>query len=268
MDTFGFTKKKFLSQCYENQQKHIIKWLSLFYQTLTTNRVNQESLKIFTCQYNSILGWIEMETFIAPESDTTRLWIETVSDRIQLHRLCTGNPIRDYDLLDKVPTEDFSSSCNKIDLNCHIALDGIRSLFNIGSIFRTCEAAGFNSIILGNTPGKEHPGIQKTAMGAHQWVAQEKTQDLTQTLLDKKKGGFKIIGIETVENSTPYHAFKWQKKTVTVFGNEEYGISSHVLEACDKFVHIPMSGKKKSINIANAVSVICFHISHLGLAQK
>jgi tRNA G18 (ribose-2'-O)-methylase SpoU len=202
-----------------------------------------------------------MQAFTRPESNTTRLWIEAVSDRIHFHRLCTGKPMRDYDLLEKVQTQDLDFSCDSIDINCHIALDSIRSLFNIGSIFRTCEAAGFNSIILGNTPGKEHPGIQKTAMGAHKWIGEEKTNDLAQNLLDKKKVGFQIVGVETMEGSLAFNDFAWQKKTILVFGNEEYGISSHVMAVCDEIVHIPMFGRKNSLNIANAVSVICFHVA-------
>ncbi len=261
MDTFGFTKKKFLSQSYENRQRHIIKWLSSCYQILTTNRVNQKSLIFFTEQYNQILSWTGMEPFTKPESNTTRFWIEAVSDQIHFHRLCTGKPIRDYDLLEKIQTRDSNLPDNPMDINCHIALDGIRSLFNIGSIFRTCEAAGFNSIILGNTPGKEHPGVQKTSMGAHKWVVQVKTDDLAQTLLDKKEEGFQIIGVETVEGSLAFKDISWQKKTVVVFGNEEYGTSSHVMEVCDQFVNIPMFGQKNSLNVANAVAVVCIHVA-------
>ncbi len=261
MDTFGFTKKKFLGQSHENQHIHIIKWLSSFYQTLTTNRTSQESLKFFIDQYNQVLRWMDIKTVTRPESNTARLWIETVSDRIHFHRLCIGKPIRDYDLIGKVQTKDLDFCCDTIDINCHLALDGLRSLFNTGSIFRTCEAAGLNSIILGNMPGKEHSGVQKTAMGAHKWIDQEKTEDLAQTLLEKKKKGFQIIGVETMKGSIPYHDAVWEKNTIVVFGNEEYGISSHVMAVCDKFVSIPMFGRKNSLNVANAVAVICFQIS-------
>ncbi|MCK5162068.1 MAG: RNA methyltransferase [Desulfobacula sp.] len=261
MDTFGFTKKKLLSLCLENQHRNIITWLSGFYQKLTANRVSQISLDLFTRQYNEILNWTRMNPFIKPESNNTRLWLESISDRIHYHRTATGKTVRDYDLLEKIKTNDLTFSCNKIDFNCHVALDGLRSLFNVGSIFRTCEAAGFKSVILGNIPGKEHPGVQKTAMGAQKWVEQEKVNDLAQTLLEKKEKGFQIIGVETIEGARPFYEISWEKNTIVVFGNEEYGISSHVMKTCDKFIHIPMFGRKNSINVANAVSVICFHIA-------
>ncbi|MBC8442456.1 MAG: RNA methyltransferase [Deltaproteobacteria bacterium] len=261
MDTFGFTKKKLLLLCPETQNKHIISWLAGFYQKLTTNRVNPASLDLFTRQYNEVLNWTGMNEFIRPESNTTRLWIESISDRIHFHRSAIGTPVRDTDLLETIQTDDALLSCHQPVLNCHLALDGLRSLFNVGSIFRTCDAAGFKSIILGNTPGKEHPRVQKTAMGAHQWVEQDKTGDLAQTLLEKKEEGFHIIGVETIQGALPFYDMPWEDNTILVFGNEEYGISSHVRSVCDNFVHIPMYGRKNSLNVANAAAVICFHLS-------
>ncbi|MBU1341917.1 MAG: RNA methyltransferase [Proteobacteria bacterium] len=261
MDTFGFTKKKLMSFCLENQHSHIINWLSEFYHKLTTNRVNQISFDLFVQQYNQILQWTGMTPFIKPEPGNTRLWIEMVSDRIHYHRSATERTCRDHDLFEKVKTDDLPFSCHQIDFNCHVALDGLRSLFNVGSIFRTCDAAGVASILLGNTLGKEHPGVQKTAMGAEKWVKQEKTTDLSQTLLNKKKEGLHIVGVETIKGARPYYDMSWKKNTIVVFGNEEYGISSHVMATCDTFVYIPMFGKKNSINVANAVSIVCFHIA-------
>ena len=261
MDTFGFTKKKLLALSLESQSRHIIIWLSGFYQKLTTNRVNPASLDLFARQYNEILAWIEMTPFIKPESNHTSVWIEIISDQIHLHRTVADSTARDYDLLKKVQTIDRTFFPSQINFHCHVALDGIRSLFNVGSIFRTCEAAGFESIILGNTLGKEHPNVRKTAMGAHKWVEQEKTDDLAQTLIEKKKKDFKIIGVETIKDACPYNDMSWKKNTIIVFGNEEYGISKHVRQICDTFVYIPMFGKKNSINIANAVSVICFQVA-------
>ncbi|MFA5904269.1 MAG: TrmH family RNA methyltransferase [Desulfobacula sp.] len=261
MDSFLFTKKKFLSLSIESRNSQIVEWLSGFYQKLTTNRINQGSFELFTLQYNEILGWNGMAPFIPPDTDKTKLWIECISDRIHLHRSAAGRIPRDYDLLETVRTGDAELSPPLTDINCHIALDGIRSLFNVGSIFRICEAAGFSSVILGNTLGKDHPGIKKTAMGAEKWVKEEIITDLAGCLYEKKKAGYRIIGIETIKDSRSFCDYPWQKNTIVVFGNEEYGISSHVLEACDEFVHIPMFGKKNSINIATAVSVICFQVT-------
>ena len=261
MDGFSYTKKKFLSLSIENQNKRLVEWLTGFYQKLTTNRMGPASFELFTRQYNEILTWGGMESFIRPGTGDTREWMEYISGRIHLHRSAMGHILRDHDLLEPVRTGDAGRSPVPRDINCHIALDGIRSLYNVGSIFRICEAAGFSSIILGNTLGKEHPGVQKTAMGAENWVDQEMTADLAGCLLQKKKAGFRIIGIETIGNAQAFHEFPWADNTILVFGNEEYGISSHVLTACDGFVHIPVFGKKNSINIAAAAAVICFQVA-------
>jgi tRNA G18 (ribose-2'-O)-methylase SpoU len=277
MDTFGFTKKKLTSLSPETRHKHMVRHLTGFYQRLTTNRVNPASLDLFARQYNQILNWAKMTPFARPGSDHTRLWIEAISDRIHYHRGATGAAVRDHDLTVRVHTRDqpdhgandtpgaASPRSQRPALpsgrRCHVALDGLRSLFNVGSIFRTCEAAGFGSIILGNVPGKEHPGVQKTAMGAQEWMDQETTDDLAKTLLEKKETGFHIIGVETVKNARPFYDMPWQGDIILVFGNEEYGISSHVLSACDEVVYIPMFGRKNSINVANAVAVVCFHVA-------
>ncbi len=216
---------------------------------------------IISTQYNQILDWMGIESFIPPQDKDTTIWIETLSDRIHLHRLATGVVIRDHNLLEPVNKPDRKHASPNTDFECKIALDGMRSLFNVGSIFRTAEAAGFKSIILGNTLGKEHPNVKKTAMGSHSLIQQEKTEDLAGKLFEEKKNGFHIIGVETIKNSRPYYDLIWEQKTIVVFGNEEYGISSHVCRACDEFTHIPMFGNKNSINVANAASVICFDIA-------
>ena len=141
MDTFEFTKKKFIVQCFETQNRHIIKWLSKFYQKVTTNRVNKKSLSLFAHQYNEILKWTDMQPFVMPESENIRVWIEAISDKIHFHRTCINKSIRDYDLFEKVQTKDADLSIERTHINCLVALDGIRSLFNTGSIFRICDAA-------------------------------------------------------------------------------------------------------------------------------
>jgi tRNA G18 (ribose-2'-O)-methylase SpoU len=192
----------------------------------------------------------------------TKILIEFVSDSIHLHRIKAGLCPKDHDLLVQVMSADRKLPEKQLPVfHYHIALDGLRSLFNTGSIFRTCDAAGFQSIILGNTPGPEHPVVRKTSMGASNWVSFTKTDDLAAGLYAMKKKGFKITGIETVKDSESYANYSWQEKGVVVFGNEEYGISSHVMKICDDFVHIPMFGVKNSLNVANSVSIIVFHIA-------
>ena len=261
MDSFGFTKKKFLSLSPKNRQNHIIAWLSQYYQKLLTGRVTREAFDSFCREYESILAWMNTPLSRRPESEDTRPRLAYISDAVHSHRQAAGMVCRDDVLLPSAsfPDDSHESSPDKpLVPEIVLALDGLRSLFNVGSIFRTCDGAGVRNIILGNTPGKENPKVQKTAMGSCQWVNQEKTQDLGRALLGKKEQGYRVIGVETVPDSTPCQLFTWPEKTILVFGNEEYGISSHVMSMCDEFIHIPMFGMKNSLNVANAVSVVLF----------
>jgi len=258
MDTFGFTRKKFLALAEKNQHRHLIAWLSVFYQKLATNRVEILAFGEFCAQYETLLGWIKAP-FPTRPNPVTRGQMEYISDAIQFHRKASGTPLRDDTLLGKISLPDRTIPGEPLpDIQYQVALDGLRSLFNVGAIFRTCDAAGVRSVILGNTLGKEDPRVLKTAMGAQEWITQEKTSDLAQTLMEKKKQGFRIIGLETIPGSIPCREYAWPSKAVFVFGNEEYGISSHVLAALDDIVHIPMFGIKNSLNVASAVAVVLF----------
>jgi 23S rRNA (guanosine2251-2'-O)-methyltransferase len=268
MDTFGFTRKKWQTLSVPAQSRHLMAWLERFYRKLTTNRPSPEILRQFASQYNTILSWTGLPAVAFPEPGHIRLWIETVSDRIHIHRTASGLFPTDGDLHEKVTVDDRPAPETGSRPDCHIALDGIRSLFNVGAVFRICDAAGFTSVILGNTLGKEEKRVRKTAMGAHEWVAQETTCDLYTTLSAKKKEGYRIIGIETMKGARPYDKIDWSPKTIVVLGNEEYGISSHTLPVCDAFVYIPMYGRKNSINVACAASIVCFHMAQTLAAQQ
>mgnify|MGYP001608831089 CR=1 FL=1 len=258
METFGFTKKKLLRLAEKNRHRHIIEWLTRIYQTAAANRMSRASLELFSARYNEVLAWSEMEPFSPPGTDAGRIWMEALSDRIHYHRQAAGRVAKDDILLEAVTRFDKRNEDCIERIACSAALDGIRSLFNAGSVIRSCEAAGFESVILGSMPDRTHPGIRKTAMGADEWIKIENTADLAGTLEKKKKAGYTIVGVETVENAVAYDRYVWPEKTVLVFGNEEYGISSHVMAACSEFVRIPMFGRKNSVNVANAASIIVF----------
>lgn len=264
MPSFSFTEKKFLSLKKETRHKWVIKWLTDIYQNFITNRINSDSIASFVSDYTRIIKWMGISPEKFPKSKKNRDWVEFISDSIHFHRVEAGISPKDHDLLNRpftIVTKNDLPNQKTEALDYHIAIDRFRSLFNVGSIFRICDAAGFKSIILGNTPGQEHNSVQKTSMGTSDWIKTEKTNDLASTLMGKKEKGYSIIGIETIMGSKEYTAFKWPEKAIIVMGNEEYGISRHVLRICDYFVHIPMFGRKNSINVANASSVIMFHIA-------
>ena len=264
MMLFPFTKKKFLSLSDKSRHAWLIKWLSQIYHKLAANRLHHRSRLLFFENYSAVLDWMGKNSPSMPENHGTRAWIEFVSDAIHGHRIEMGISPKDHDLLPEIRSKDKKITGKRVPrFHYHIALDGVRSLFNTGSIFRTCDGGGFESVIIGNSPGAEHPIVQKTSMGAYRWVPYTKTNDLASTLCAMKEQGFEITGIETAEGSESYTDHNWQEKGIIVLGNEEYGLSSHVMRICDNFVHIPMFGIKNSINVANAGSIIVFHIASI-----
>lgn len=262
MDSFGFTRKKFLALSGPARSRHLIRWLTTIHRQMAANRMSPRGAELFFAQYEEIRSWTAAPLPSRPDSRNTRACLAYVSDAVHQARQDAGVTVRDDGLLPPlVSFRDRAGPGETIDrpgMEIQVALDSLRSLFNVGAIFRTCDAAGVSRIILGNTLGKERSQVRKTAMGACEWVDQEITADLGHTLLEKKRQGFRIIGVETAAGSRPCHCYAWPLKAVLVFGNEEYGISDHVMAVCDEFVHVPMFGKKNSLNVGAAAAVVLF----------
>ncbi len=263
MTAFPFTEKKFSRLAFSTQHKWVIKWLGAVYGRLTANRISARSIETVYSEYCMVLKWMNENPPGKPDSPSYRDWLEFFSNAVHFHRVKAGFAPEDGDLLLPVRRHDSTETrIKEVPYEYHMALDGLRSLFNVGSIFRLCDAAGFRSLIAGGGGfGIDHPAVKKSAMGADRWVVSEKTDDLATMLEGKKQEGASVIGVETVEGTVSYTDFKWPDKGVVVMGNEEYGISKHVLAVCDSCVHIPMFGRKNSVNVANAASVIMFHVA-------
>jgi len=150
-----------------------------------------------------------------------------------------------------------------------VMLDNIRSNENVGSIFRTSDAAGVSKIYLvGITPApldrfnRVNKGLAKAALGAEKMVEWEKAESLKEVvgkLKDAKMERWKIIGIEQDKNSVDYHLISNSYNLAFVFGNEVDGLSKEDIELCDEIVEIPMKGKKESLNVAVAAGIILFN---------
>lgn len=154
-------------------------------------------------------------------------------------------------------------------------LHQIRSLHNVGSIFRTADGAGFQKIYLcGITPipcdvwGKTRQEIAKVSLGAEKAVAWEKAKSAKAVIRKLKKEGFLIVALEQRKNSEPYGLFHPRRgKIALVLGNEISGIPPSILREADHIVEIPMRGKKESLNVSVAFGIIAFHLEK-GRLQK
>jgi len=147
-------------------------------------------------------------------------------------------------------------------------LDNIRSLYNVGSIFRTADAFNIDKIYLsGYTPApindRQKKEIHKTALGAEEFIKWEKFGKTWKLLENLKKQGFYIVGLETDKkaiNIAKFNSLVSQKKMVLVVGNEVKGLSQKILKRCDKIVKIPMLGKKESLNVSVAFGIAAFYL--------
>lgn len=145
-----------------------------------------------------------------------------------------------------------------------IILDNIRSLNNIGSVFRTADAFAIEKIMLcGITAQPPHREINKTALGATESVKWEYQATTLEAIQEIKKEGYKVAAIEQTENSTLLNEFKPQtaQKMALIFGHEVKGVSQEAIDASDCVLEIPQQGTKHSLNISVSVGVVLWDIS-------
>ena len=144
-----------------------------------------------------------------------------------------------------------------------IILDDIRSLHNIGSVFRTADAFLIEKIYLcGITATPPHKEIHKTALGATETVAWEYQKNVTEVIAQLKKEQVKVFAVEQVEKAVFLQDFKVEKETkyALVFGNEVYGVSQEAIAICDGSIEIPQLGTKHSLNISVSTGIVVWDL--------
>ncbi|NNK74440.1 MAG: RNA methyltransferase [Maribacter sp.] len=144
-----------------------------------------------------------------------------------------------------------------------VILDNIRSLNNIGSVFRTADAFLVEKIYLcGITARPPHKDIRKTALGATETVAWEYRKDTLDLVLELKKEGCQVVAIEQAEDALMLNEFSTESglKYALVFGNEVKGVSQEVVNASDKVLEIPQYGTKHSLNIAVSAGIVLWDL--------
>lgn len=142
-----------------------------------------------------------------------------------------------------------------------LVLDNIRSLNNIGSVFRTADAFAVEAIYLcGITAQPPHREINKTALGATEsvaWKYFEQTLDAVEAL---KQNGYEVCSVEQAENSTFLNMYHPKEKVALIFGHEVKGVEQQVINHSDKVLEIPQKGTKHSLNISVSVGVVLWDV--------
>ena len=146
-----------------------------------------------------------------------------------------------------------------------VILDHVRSLNNIGSVFRSCDAFRVEQLILcGITTPPPHREIHKSALGAElsvPWIYYDNTLDAVNHLLTRK---FRIWAVEQTENSIPLQTFTKpppDEPLALVFGHEIHGVSQDVIDCCHGSIEIPQYGTKHSFNIAVSVGIVLWEVT-------
>ncbi|MCR5554308.1 MAG: RNA methyltransferase [Bacteroidales bacterium] len=152
-----------------------------------------------------------------------------------------------------------------------VVLDNIRSMNNIGSVFRTCDAFRIEEIILcGITACPPHKDIEKTALGATESVKWSYSKNTLEAIETLKVKNYIIYSVEQVEHSLSLEAASWdgRQAIALIFGNEVMGVDQEVVNKSDHCIEIPQFGTKHSLNISVSAGIVLWHFCYLSLKNK
>jgi 23S rRNA (guanosine2251-2'-O)-methyltransferase len=167
--------------------------------------------------------------------------------------------VRSFDAV--IPLEQYRE-LPKLPL--YFVLDNLRSAFNVGVIFRLCDALRVSGLLLcGYTAHPPHLKLEKTSLGTVNFVPWQHfttTLDAVAWLRERK---VPVWAAETCSHAKAYYEVEWPRQVAIVMGNEALGVSRHVLDVCDQVVEIPLYGFKNSVNVAAAAAVVGFRFAEM-----
>ncbi len=148
----------------------------------------------------------------------------------------------------------------------YVILHDIRSHYNVGAIFRTCDGAGVDKVfITGYTPapldrfGRVVPEIHKTSLGASSMVPWERFETTEAVVSDFKNKGVAVIAVEQSPKSISLYDFTPKGDVAYIFGNEIEGVPQSICAVADAVLEIPMRGQKESLNVSVTAGIVLFH---------
>jgi tRNA G18 (ribose-2'-O)-methylase SpoU len=142
-----------------------------------------------------------------------------------------------------------------------IVLDNVRSLYNVGSFFRTADASGCEKLYLCGITGRPpKSGITKTALGAEDTVAWEHRPDAVEVTKNLSRQGYEIAAVETTVHAVDLFDWKPRFPVCLLFGHEVDGLAEPLAALADTYVRIPMLGRKHSLNVATAGGIVVYEL--------
>lgn len=164
------------------------------------------------------------------------------------------------DNLDRISTDEFKEAPKNPII---VVLDNVRSMHNVGSIFRTADAFLLEAIYLcGYTPCPPHREIQKTALGATETMVWQYFETAQQAVDLLKKSEYKLLAAEQSTDSTLLTAANFEKgeKLAVIFGNEVEGVQQELIDQCNACLEIPQTGTKHSLNVSVAAGIVLWKL--------
>ena len=161
----------------------------------------------------------------------------------------------------RIGREEFAAS-DKLPLT--VVVDNVRSLHNVGSVFRTSDAFRVERVMLcGITATPPHAEIHKTALGAEDVVAWSYHSDTLEAVQELKREGYSVYAIEQVQDSIALQDFQTEpgKRYAVVLGNEVKGVQQLVVDACDGSIEIPQFGTKHSLNVSVTAGMVIWEFA-------
>jgi 23S rRNA (guanosine2251-2'-O)-methyltransferase len=183
------------------------------------------------------------------------------------HYLCAMRKLGMDELNRKSVDEFKEAEKNKVI----VVLENIRSMQNVGSVFRTADAFLVEAIyLIGYTPQPPHRDIHKTALGATETVSWKYFAKTSDAIIELKANGYKLFGIEQTEGSILLQDFEKKKdeKIALIFGNEAEGVEQETLHECEGCIEIPQFGMKHSLNISVAAGVVLWEMARKGILNQ
>ncbi len=256
-----YTDHKFQTFSLDQQIKALDKLIGV----LEQNLANPESRIQIIEHILNLRALIEM-----PIPEDLQFFLKELNPRLSPHQLL--NKIFFYrqgalrkDSQMTIPTQEGK---NTIDWEIRqkakqitVICDNLRSVFNVGSLFRTSECLGIGKIMLcGITPTPEHSNMPKTAMGTEIIVAWSYFSNTSEAIASCHQEGLFIYALETVDKAKSVFEADYQFPLAVVIGNEALGIESSILELCDEFITLPQLGWKTSLNVGVAAGITLYQI--------
>lgn len=147
--------------------------------------------------------------------------------------------------------------------NFVLILPNIRSGHNVGAMFRTADGAGVDKLYLtGYTPCPPHVQVDKVSLGAEKMVPWEYAKNTATVLKKLKKEGYNIVALEQTRKSVNIYEWKSKFPLAVIVGNEKTGVTRNLIKYCDEAIHLPMQGKKTSLNVSVAAGIAMYQIAN------